>query len=385
MNIFLKFSIVITIFTFQKSQAQTIDTLVNVGTHRLHFNVLKGKGIPILFEAGGGNDGTIWNSIIEPIYKTTGATIITYDRAGCGKSTIDTSDTDLKKHTIINQIEDLEAGLKKLGYDKEIMLVAHSFGGYLATLYSTRHPNLVKSVVLIDVNHKFMDKYGEDDIKQGEKFLPEFKKSRLGLYYQLSNERETTKMMSALSIPLTIPVVDFISGISPHKDSVKAEFWRVCHRNFVASHPKSMGITALECGHAIWFQNPGLVINTIAKSYAEILPDKQKIEVYGRAMTFAINSSNDVKKENKAALENNLNDLGYKLIYKNENEKALEVFKLNTVLFSQSGNAFESYGELLLKMNKKDEAIKMYKKSLDLNPENENGKKVLAELLSNNK
>lgn len=98
-------------------------------------------------------------------------------------------------------------------------------------------------------------------------------------------------------------------------------------------------------------------------------------------MNYAISSSNDVMKENKASLENTLNDLGYQFIYKNENEKALEIFKLNTLLFPSSSNAFESFGELLLKMNKKEEAIKMYKKATELNPESNQAKKVLEDLL----
>ena len=180
MKLFLKFTFTLTLFIVQTSQSQTIDTLVDVGNHKLHFNITKGKGIPILFECGGGSVSTTWNSILEPIHKITGTTLITYDRAGGGKSTIDTFETDPKKHSIINLIEDLETGLKKLGYDKEIILVAHSYGGYLATLYSIRHPDLVKSVVLIDVNHTYFDKYAEEDIKEAEKYLPEFKKTDWG-------------------------------------------------------------------------------------------------------------------------------------------------------------------------------------------------------------
>jgi tetratricopeptide (TPR) repeat protein len=381
MKLFLKFIILITIFTFQQIQSQTLDTLVDVGKHKLHFNIIKGKGIPILFESSGGSDAMIWKSILEPIAKITGTTLITYDRAGHGKSTVDTLITDITKHGIINLVEDLEAGLKKLGYDKEIILVAHSYGGYLATLYATRHSKLVKSVILIDVNHNFMDKYGEEDIKSLEKYLPEMKEKFIGLFYQVSNERETTKMMSHLSIPQNIPVVDFVAGIPLFQETDKVEHWKECHRKFIESHPKSIGITAYECGHSIWYQNPSLVINTIAKSYAETQKNKEKLEVYGRAMNYAISSSNDVMKENKASLENTLNDLGYQFIYKNENEKALEIFKLNTLLFPSSGNAFESFGELLLKINKKEEAIKMYKKATELNPEGNQAKKVLEDLL----
>lgn len=383
MKIFSKLIILLAVFYSLKSQSQIIDTLVDVGNHKLHFNIIKGSGIPILFEAGGGSDGTVWNSILKPIADITGATIITYDREGFGKSTINTLETEVSKHGILNSILDLEIGLKKLGYNKQIMLVSHSFGGYYSTLYSVRNPNLVKSIVLIDINHNFMEKFVESDLKKQEKLIPEWKKTNLGLYYMASNIREITEMMSKLSIPQNIPVVDFVNGISPFKEIEKVEFWKECHKKFVESHPKSVGITAFECGHGIWFDNPSLVITTITKSYAEMLNEKQKTEVYKRTLNYASSSLNNMKKENIAYIhsEDNLNNLGYEYLNKNENEKALEIFKLNVLLNPTSGNAYDSYGEILLKMNKKEEAIKMYKKSVELNPENQNGKKVLDILL----
>lgn len=383
MKSLLKFIIILTAFISQKTQSQTIDTLVDVGNHKLHFNIIKGKGIPILFEAGGGNDGTVWNSILKPIADITGATIITYDREGFGKSTVNTSETEVFKHGMLNSILDLETALKKLGYNKQIMLVSHSYGGYFTTLYSVRNPNFVKSIVLIDVNHNFMDKFVESDLKKQELLIPEWKKNNLGIYYMATNIRETVKMMNEISIPKNIPVVDLVSGIQSFKETEKIEYWKECHKKFVESHPKSIGITAFECGHGIWIDNPSLVITTIAKSYAETLNEKEKIEVYERALNYTINSSNNVKKENSAYIhsEDNLNNLGYEYLNKNENEKALEIFKLNVLLNPTSGNAHDSYGEILLKINKKEEATKMYKKSIELNPENENGKRVLEELL----
>ena len=76
----------ILIFLYSISlQSQSLDTLVDVGGYNLHFNIIKGEGIPILFEAGGGNDGSVWNNILDPISKVTGTTLITYDRSGFGK------------------------------------------------------------------------------------------------------------------------------------------------------------------------------------------------------------------------------------------------------------------------------------------------------------
>jgi CubicO group peptidase (beta-lactamase class C family) len=83
--------------------------------------------------------------------------------------------------------------------------------------------------------------------------------------------------------------------------------------------------------------------------------------------------------------EEDMNDLGYQLLYgasfNGHNELALEVLKQNILLFPNSSNTYDSYGEALAKNGKKEEAIYMYRKSIKLNPENESGKTALEELL----
>ena len=60
--------------------------------------------------------------------------------------------------------------------------------------------------------------------------------------------------------------------------------------------------------------------------------------------------------------------------------KALEVFKLNVLLYSESSNVYDSYGEALMNANRDEEAIEMYEKSLELDPNNENGKKMIEKI-----
>lgn len=78
--------------------------------------------------------------------------------------------------------------------------------------------------------------------------------------------------------------------------------------------------------------------------------------------------------------ESELNDWAYRMMSRNQLQDAFEIFKLNVYLFPDSWNAYDSYGEVLLKMGNKNEAAKMYKKSLELNPGNENGKNMLKQL-----
>jgi tetratricopeptide (TPR) repeat protein len=79
--------------------------------------------------------------------------------------------------------------------------------------------------------------------------------------------------------------------------------------------------------------------------------------------------------------ETTINALGYYYMTAMiQNENALKIFKLNTELYPDAFNTYDSYGECLLLMGDKESGIKAYKKSLELNPENENAIKVLSEL-----
>ncbi len=61
--------------------------------------------------------------------------------------------------------------------------------------------------------------------------------------------------------------------------------------------------------------------------------------------------------------------------------EAIEVFKLCVRLFPGYWNSFDSYGDALARAGKKELAIKMYQKSLELKPDSESGQKALQKLL----
>ena len=49
-------------------------------------------------------------------------------------------------------------------------------------------------------------------------------------------------------------------------------------------------------------------------------------------------------------------------------------------LYPEGFNTYDSYGECLVKVGKVEDGVAAYKKSLELNPNNDNAKKVIAEL-----
>ncbi len=62
-------------------------------------------------------------------------------------------------------------------------------------------------------------------------------------------------------------------------------------------------------------------------------------------------------------------------------EQALEIFRLNVFLHPQSAKVYDSLGECYLKSGNRELAIQNYKKALELNPNYENSKKALEQIM----
>ncbi len=88
----------------------------------------------------------------------------------------------------------------------------------------------------------------------------------------------------------------------------------------------------------------------------------------------------DLKNSEYDLSESGINDFGYQLLGETKEAGALEIFKLNTELYPQGYNTWDSYGECLVKIGNTEEGIKAYKKSLELNPNNDFAIKVIKEL-----
>jgi pimeloyl-ACP methyl ester carboxylesterase len=276
-------------------QAQSQETDINVAVHgdKLHFHVYKGNGLPILFEAGGGDDSTVWADIAKPLHSITGATLITYDRAGFGRSELGGRGKALDDHGIENGVGELEEALHHLGYDGKVMLVAHSYGALYATLYAANHPQRVKAAVLIDGSSAcwFTDDWMKDFVREhgGEK--PPASGS-LGSYYQSKNLPGTVNLLRTKTFPTSIPVIDLVSDHPPFSSDADISRWKECHRMFVAAAPNRLGIKANGSGHYIYKDKPFLVIQAIVKAYAGVVDEKVALQILKSDVDDSIEAAN---------------------------------------------------------------------------------------------
>jgi tetratricopeptide (TPR) repeat protein len=83
---------------------------------------------------------------------------------------------------------------------------------------------------------------------------------------------------------------------------------------------------------------------------------------------------------NKYFNENEFIRIGYSFLARKRINEAVEIFKMSVELFPESFNTWDSLGEAYMKKGDKEKAVKNYQKSLELNPKNENARKMFKKL-----
>jgi thiol-disulfide isomerase/thioredoxin len=78
--------------------------------------------------------------------------------------------------------------------------------------------------------------------------------------------------------------------------------------------------------------------------------------------------------------ESELNACGYSLMASGNVKEAVTVFRINTNLFPQSANCWDSLGEAYVKTGQKEKAMQAYEYVLELYPKSENAKVQLQKL-----
>tara|TARA_R110000868_G_scaffold37111_5_gene131407 strand:+ start:36003 stop:36917 length:915 start_codon:yes stop_codon:yes gene_type:complete len=109
----------------------------------IHFQTF-GKGFPVLIINGGPGMSSEGFIPLAQKLSSNNRTII-YDQRGTGKSTLNKVDSETV--TLDLMVKDIEAIRKHLNIDTWVVL-GHSFGGIMASYYTSKHPDKVNGLIL---------------------------------------------------------------------------------------------------------------------------------------------------------------------------------------------------------------------------------------------
>jgi pimeloyl-ACP methyl ester carboxylesterase len=245
--------------------------MVDNNGHRLAFFVTRGNGSTIVLDSGGGEDSSQWKDIVPRLHAATGATVITYDRAGLGRS-----DVVPGPWKVESAVSDLQAGLKQLGVSTDVTLVAHSQAGEIANYFARDNPKMLSGAVLVDAN--LPQFFTDTEIPRlVAATRPEVDAARKDPDKPANRQLISTaegfaaahRAFHEVTWPDSVPVTVMVSGKTPFDGSPEdAQRWRDAAASFVKQAPNRTLVTAKGTSHELPTERPDLVLKAIEDMYA---------------------------------------------------------------------------------------------------------------------
>jgi pimeloyl-ACP methyl ester carboxylesterase len=248
--------------------------LIDHNGHKVAFYLTAGSKSTIVLDAGGGNDAAYWNALVPKLAHSTGATIVTYDRTGSGKS-----DDVAGPFDAAAAASDLAAGLGELPLPTgPIVLASHSLAGEIATALVNADPHLIAGAVLIDAN--VPEFFTTDQVAR----IVASNKQQIPALEAGPQTRQTRQLLAvadgygpaheayhAQSWPQDIPVNVIVSSETPMPaGSPDAAHWRAAEQEFADAAANRKLVTASNSSHDVAIDRPDIVQTEIEDMLARI-------------------------------------------------------------------------------------------------------------------
>jgi 3-oxoadipate enol-lactonase len=386
------------IFSQQAENKPSIPTdsgYIDVDGGKLYYEIA-GAGDYVVLLHDGILHRVVWDEQFPVLAKK--YRVVRYDRRGFGRSSA--------PHAPFSHVDDLNQLFTQLKIPRATIF-GMSAGGGIAIDFTLMHPDKVNALILAGAivsgygysSHmltrgghiasigeylepkKFIRYFGWEDpyeiypenIKAKEKFLKLLEANPQNVDGALSRfekpqERPAVKFLSEIKVPALILVGEYdIPDVHAHAGVIEAGI------------PDAKREIISKAGHLIPLEQPAAFQASVQR-FLNRMEFHKVLNSQGVNAAVTLFLTNRRNEPGPIMDENEMNRLGYRFLQDGKIKDAIELFKLNTIAYPNSGNAFDSLGEAYLKDGQNELAIKNYEKSLELNPDNTNAKEFLTAL-----
>jgi pimeloyl-ACP methyl ester carboxylesterase len=262
--------------------------MIQVGDHRLHLMCLGQGGPTVVFEAGIGGFSLEWRTLQERLAVHQRA--CAYDRAGYGWSDFVDAPADAARSA-----DELHELLNRAGERGPYLLVAHSYGGFIARWFARRHGGELAALVLLDSSSpeqferlpaaalptlppgparramrmpRLPDGFpaAQGTTALALMLLP---KARLATLAELRGFAASAHALAALpAVPLPVPVLIISRGRREFDDAAggttSEALWRAMQTAMTQLSPHAAQWIARGAGHLVHLERPDLVLRAVA-------------------------------------------------------------------------------------------------------------------------
>lgn len=252
----------------------------------LHVSCMGSGNTTVLFEAGLGGSSMEWIPVQKRVAGRARACI--YDRAGYAWS--DPSPNSSHAQALSREADVM---LDKIGVVGPLILVGHSFGGFVVRELALLRQADMLGMVLVDASHekqlqKLEKLVGKNMMPRGNNFFvspveaPEalpnelrrkikafsrMRKTHSALHNEMRYFRESAHQVSRDRVRVNYPVTVISRGLDLYSSDPlgkqKTAIWEELQEDLTTLSPQSKRIIAVENGHHVHTENPALVADAI--------------------------------------------------------------------------------------------------------------------------
>ena len=359
--------------------------MVDAGGHKLRL-VIAGSGAPtVVLEAGLGDTAGSWRRVFPAIASF--SRVVAYDRAGSGES-----DSGPKPRSYTQIATELHSALQKAGIAPPYVLVGHSLGGALIRGYQHLYPGEVVGMVFIDpISESIADdpeRWAHMKQEQGSMLSDASEATRGEMDFVTADCDRHCAALRSLVPPPDLP----LSLLVARRDRPPGweQLVTTVYQPWIMASPFGRMTITPDSGHYIQNDQPDLVIESIRRT---VFPDALTVlskAIAQQGVDAALQRYREMKQRYPPDFlnERTLNSLGYAQLYAhgtsfagvNNAEAAIRIFSVNAEQYPQSANVYDSLAEAYMVAGKREDALKNYRKSLEMNPDNSNAANRIREI-----
>ena len=371
--------------------AADFDGMVSVGGQPLHVAQAGAGPYTVVFEAGFASDLSVWRKVAPAVAKK--AAVLVYSRAGYGKSPERPQPLSMQQ-----SVAELTDVLRQRKVEGPLILVGHSYGGFLIRYFAATHPQRIAGMVFVDPADEGLEAVLKHldpvRLQQDQRMLA------ASIPAKWQGELQTVQaILDAGQLP-TMPALPDVPAVLLTSVRARAgsDFFqetpavvkikRERHAAFISQFSSGAHVFTPNSGHGIQMQEPELVIAAIDQvmtlatqgaarvaraqarqtlmgelEYTAALLGKQQNDAAASRIAPALRDS--------ALSEAEINTLGFDLLTKaKQTALATLVLAYNSQAYAQSDNAADSYGEALLAAARPAEAQRQFTRALALGQAN---------------
>ena len=399
----------------EEFKAQVVEKMVDVQGHEMHVQIagmekrLPGQPVVVL-ENGFGNTLGAWRIVFPLIAKF--APVFSYERSGIGQSELD-GEEPTPKHIA----ERLHTLLQQIDIRPPYVMVGWSLGGPLIRMFAGIYPEEVAGMVYVDPKDSTATKAeslasfesigggveGQKALKQlEEQFFQGYVSSpgekaemKMALDMEEQSYEEFRHIQPVPDIPVIMLAATKYSPMSwvPKESQLSFDLdrysdaltqWRL-EKLIHITREVSEGTFVMtgNSGHAINTQEPDLLVWAVARAVFPDIGRQIRRVINEKGMNAAMESYMRLKRfyPKERFHEGLLNTVGYEfLYYYGKVDEAVAIFELNVQEYPKAWDLYDGLAEGYMTQGNTEKAIASYKKSLELNPHNQNAVNRLNKL-----